>query len=1577
MTSDGTKGSFLMKKRLRSLYASLVFTVLCSFFAPKSPLLAEQVGNADQFQIALEGTTDSIEWTGPITIRRADPDDSSLYLDFVVGPIERSIKITSGGHAIRYGDVSAETDNVEFYLEVGANGELHFADEIQWSGGHGFGNGLFSVTENGKLTFDEKATLSKNLCWYQGGAIFAETGAEGRVPSLTFKSDAIFIENVAYGSGGAVALVGDESRVTLTVAGDAELTSNRSEQDGGALYAETASLTFQKLKVQGNEASNFGGAFALDDSILTVRGAADFIGNKTEFAGGAISQNEGSTVFEDNANFQDNRVSFGDGGAIYLTYGSANFKKDAVFQNNRAIDGFGGGAIYADGLESRLIFEGTTRFESNRAESGSEGGLPAGGAVYVKNLGDITENAIVYGWEARKMMQFSGNQAGAEGGAIYAYFSAMKFSDATFSGNISLFEDSVADGIYGGGGAIYSEYSSIVFGGPVSMVGNKAEKGSGGAVFVRSNGVDGSNDLEIPIYDIRFDGGVTIEQNVAARGGAVFLDGAAISFGGTSSIVGNSATANGGAFYVYDDSAAVFLGGSSTTIAENAAARGGAIYIDKLVGLTLKLESGTADRLTTLQIDVGKENARNDVFLDQGSLLTLDTAEYSRIVFGSKITGSDDSEIVKRGVGSVFVDGDLSDFTGSLTIEGGEFHINSTGSFGSTASTILTVGENGLLVLTVGESDLATIQAKEVELHGETDQIHVKTRSDSSDERGFALISLHDDGEKDETWWTENILEGDKIVGEYDFLEFDYDVLQDTTKGISTLYVKTKLKSEGNSWNVVLREASDVFKLNEKLDDASKTLDLKGKGLLQLNNDDRIAGLSGDGNLEILDQKTLTLAGTSDSTFTGNIAGKGGIVKDGSGTQTFLGDNTYTGGTIVLSGTLAGNTQSLQHEIRVEEGATVLFDQLTLENPSGSFAGTLSGKGRFVVKGNVVSKGIETDGGLRLTGDNSGFEGETVIESGWLILDSLQESGGGGTAKLSGDVITVKTQSGLGGSGEILADVLVQSGGALQAYGGKLHVKGSLEFKQGGVLYVQVDGKNTHVVEVAGNVNLDGASVKIVGVGSNYVKDETFTFLQADSIQGRFAEEKIEYSDGKTDWTFRLAKSEDEKKYNMTGTDKDNPNPPDPPDPPEPPTPTSYPLSRNQDAVAVALDLIGPGTTGFGSMIADLDTHRTLDEDGNVQFDETYRDAVKQLGGSVRLNGMQLGLFSPYRTVFNRLTLGNELYDGGQKIYNNGYGPISGMERHGAGAAEETMLGQFAHSHCGGLMEPSIPCMMGENNFWFDAVHLQAKIRSDGNSDAYGMSRTGFLLGFDIQKQMSSRIGAVFGYFAPYLWQNSDRVEADDYHAGLYFQKKYLGTDLYGYFGYAHQDYDSTRYVDLSGLGSSYGRERYTGKTKGDSFSFSLELSRPRYYGCEYVLKPLIAVDYFHTTQKGYTETGSGSGLYALQYDKAKYDQWFVRLGVNLRKDACNYTGVLRIQYINQFGENPYPDGNARFALVDGSPMMNVRGVDLRRDYLNCGFGVNLFVNGSRSKVLSFDYDVNMTRRMTAHLLSLVYIERF
>ena len=76
------------------------------------------------------------------------------------------------------------------------------------------------------------------------------------------------------------------------------------------------------------------------------------------------------------------------------------------------------------------------------------------------------------------------------------------------------------------------------------------------------------------------------------------------------------------------------------------------------------------------------------------------------------------------------------------------------------------------------------------------------------------------------------------------------------------------------------------------------TLDLAGF-------DQTIGSLAGAGAVT-LGSATLTTNGDgSDTTFSGTISGSGGLVKIGEGTLTLLGNNSYTGGTLLNEGTLA------------------------------------------------------------------------------------------------------------------------------------------------------------------------------------------------------------------------------------------------------------------------------------------------------------------------------------------------------------------------------------------------------------------------------------------------------------------------------------------------------------------------------------------------------------------------------------------------------------------------------------------------------------------------------------------------
>lgn len=131
-----------------------------------------------------------------------------------------------------------------------------------------------------------------------------------------------------------------------------------------------------------------------------------------------------------------------------------------------------------------------------------------------------------------------------------------------------------------------------------------------------------------------------------------------------------------------------------------------------------------------------------------------------------------------------------------------------------------------------------------------------------------------------------------------------------------------------------------------------------------------IGSLAGAGGVE-LGSHTLTSGGSGASTtFSGVISGSGGLVKEGGGTLTLAGANTYTGGTSVNAGTLRGTSASLVGNITTH--AAVVFDQVS----GGTYAGVISGSGSLTKEG---------AGTLTLTGSST-HTGATSIAGGAIAL---------------------------------------------------------------------------------------------------------------------------------------------------------------------------------------------------------------------------------------------------------------------------------------------------------------------------------------------------------------------------------------------------------------------------------------------------------------------------------------------------------------------------------------------------------------------------------------------------------------
>ncbi|EEK0509661.1 hypothetical protein IM14_24405, partial [Salmonella enterica subsp. enterica serovar Tennessee] len=111
--------------------------------------------------------------------------------------------------------------------------------------------------------------------------------------------------------------------------------------------------------------------------------------------------------------------------------------------------------------------------------------------------------------------------------------------------------------------------------------------------------------------------------------------------------------------------------------------------------------------------------------------------------------------------------------------------------------------------------------------------------------------------------------------------------------------------------------------------------------------------------------------------FTNNISGSGQVVKSGDETLTLSGANSYTGGTLISSGTLVANDVNAL-------GTGDVTDDATLElNTGGDFDNAISGSGQVVKSGDDV---------LTLSGANS-YSGGTLISDGTLVASNVEALG--------------------------------------------------------------------------------------------------------------------------------------------------------------------------------------------------------------------------------------------------------------------------------------------------------------------------------------------------------------------------------------------------------------------------------------------------------------------------------------------------------------------------------------------------------------------------------------------------------
>ncbi|ARP83061.1 hypothetical protein CAL12_21065 [Bordetella genomosp. 8] len=240
----------------------------------------------------------------------------------------------------------------------------------------------------------------------------------------------------------------------------------------------------------------------------------------------------------------------------------------------------------------------------------------------------------------------------------------------------------------------------------------------------------------------------------------------------------------------------------------------------------------------------------------------------------------------------------------------------------------------------------------------------------------------------------------------------------------------------------------------------------------------------------------IVIGGPTDGTFSGSVGGTGGVIKEGSGTETMTGTNTYTGGTTINAGTLAiGAGGSLASTGAVTlTGAGTGFDISAGDQSIGVLAGvagstvtlggstlTVNGVGNAIFSGIMAGTGglIKNGAGVQmLDGDNT-YAGGTVLNAGGLVLGSDTAMGTG--ALTIGGAATLETSAAI----NLANDINVASGADLNLLGSNTLTLGGVIAGNGGLVKngaatVTLTNANTY----AGGTTINSGTLAIGAGGS-------------------------------------------------------------------------------------------------------------------------------------------------------------------------------------------------------------------------------------------------------------------------------------------------------------------------------------------------------------------------------------------------------------------------------------------------------------------------------------------------------------
>jgi outer membrane autotransporter protein len=634
----------------------------------------------------------------------------------------------------------------------------------------------------------------------------------------------------------------------------------------------------------------------------------------------------------------------------------------------------------------------------------------------------------------------------------------------------------------------------------------------------------------------------------------------------------------------------------------------------------------------------------------------------------------------------------------------------------------------------------------------------------------------------------------------------------------------------------------------------------------------------------ITNNSAVIFSQAATGTYAGQMSGTGFLNKIGAGTLVLTGANNYSGGTTVASGTLQGNSTSLQGNIF--NNAAVNFDQAA----TGTYAGAMNGNGTLSKNG---------AGNLILTGISI-YNGATAISGGTLSVNG----------SISNSAVTVNSGGTLGGSGTV-GNTSIAAGGILAPGNsiGTLNVAGNLSFVPGSIYRVEVDAAgNNDRTNVTGTAALNG-TVDVQASAGTYAANTTYTILNAAGGRtGNFAG----VTSNLAFLTPTLGYDANNVFLSLARNDISF---------------IAVAVTPNQIATSTALQNANAGATGDMSVVQTALTGLSA-----AQARAAYDSASG--AGLVALRNAGAGFAAGFGNQL-QARLGAVQGGGGTQVSAFADGPI-------LLAANDRVSDLMApvsdspqkFSLAGAASSSASSASSQGRGFWLRGSGGHQNTKSDGNAAANELRNNSISAGFDAEVREGLVVGAALSNGTSRLgFDNSDAGKSRGSAVALYGSYVSGPWAFKGSASAARSSNHMDRAVTVGAL---------TRVASSDFDSTALSAYGEAAYSIAmtggWTLQPLAALSLSRSKTDGFTETGAGA--LNLQVAGQTVTSAKSLLGAKASFESGNVRLEPRVIWAHEFGDINTPM-TAQFQGAATASPFPVSGVALKRDTLILGLGAS------------------------------------